>query len=58
MYDLELYSECVWVEILTVAGITMLIGNHYFSLDTKLEVITIFAFLKTFWTLTIFMLFY
>jgi hypothetical protein len=39
-YDLELCSECVWVEIPTADGITVLIGNHYFSPDTKPEVIT------------------
>jgi exonuclease III len=30
-YDLELCSECVWVEIPTADGINTLIGNHYFS---------------------------
>jgi hypothetical protein len=39
-YDLELCSECVWVKIPTADGINMLIGNHYFSPDTKPEVIT------------------
>ncbi|PNF21153.1 hypothetical protein B7P43_G05118, partial [Cryptotermes secundus] len=39
-YDLELCSECVWVEVPTVDGINMLIGNHYFNPDTKPEVIT------------------
>jgi hypothetical protein len=28
-YDLELCSECVWVEIPSADGISMLIGNHY-----------------------------
>ncbi|PNF15466.1 hypothetical protein B7P43_G17549 [Cryptotermes secundus] len=39
-YDLELCSECVWVEVPSADGINMLIGNHYFSPYTKLEVIT------------------
>jgi hypothetical protein len=39
-YDLELYSECVWIEIPTADGISMLIGNHYFSPETKPEVIS------------------
>jgi hypothetical protein len=44
-------SECVWVEIPTADGISMLIGNHYFSPDTKLEVIAeLFNILKTPWT--------
>jgi hypothetical protein len=30
-YDLELCSECVWVEIPAANGISMLTGNHYFS---------------------------
>jgi hypothetical protein len=39
-YDLELCSECIWVEIPTADGISILIGNHYFPPDTKPEVIT------------------
>jgi hypothetical protein len=39
-YDLELCSECVWVEIPTADVISMLIGNNYFTPDTKPEVIT------------------
>jgi hypothetical protein len=39
-YDLELCSECVWVEIPTADGISMLTGNHYFSPETEPEVIT------------------
>jgi hypothetical protein len=39
-YDLELCSACVWVEIPTADGINILVGNHYFSPDTKPEVIT------------------
>jgi hypothetical protein len=39
-YELELCSEWVWVEIPTVGGINLLIGNHYFTPGTKLEVIT------------------
>jgi hypothetical protein len=35
-----LCSECVWVEIPAVDGINLLVGNHYFSPDTKLEVIS------------------
>jgi exonuclease III len=38
-YDLELCSECVRVEIPTADDINMLSGNHYFSSDTKPEVI-------------------
>jgi hypothetical protein len=39
-YDLELCSACVWVEIPTAEGISILIGIHYFPPDTKPEVIT------------------
>jgi exonuclease III len=39
-YELELCSECVWVEIPTADGINMYIGNHYVSPDTNPEVIT------------------
>jgi hypothetical protein len=39
-YDLESCSECVWVEVPTDDGINLLVGNHYFSPDTKPEVIT------------------
>jgi exonuclease III len=39
-YGLELCSECVWIQIPTADGISMLIGNHYFSPDTKPKVIT------------------
>ncbi|PNF31813.1 hypothetical protein B7P43_G09329, partial [Cryptotermes secundus] len=38
-YDLELCSECVWVEIPTVDSHNLLIGNHYFSPDTPPGVI-------------------
>ncbi|PNF43033.1 hypothetical protein B7P43_G08782 [Cryptotermes secundus] len=37
--DLESYNECVWVEIPTLDNQNLIIGNHYFSPDTKLEVI-------------------
>jgi hypothetical protein len=33
-YGLELCSECVWVEVPTVDGISMFIDNHYFPPDT------------------------
>jgi hypothetical protein len=39
-YDLELCSECVWDEIPTSDGISILTGNHYFPPDNKPEVIT------------------
>jgi hypothetical protein len=41
-YDLLNCFECasVWVEFLAVDGINMFSGNHYFSPDTKVEVIT------------------
>jgi hypothetical protein len=46
--DLESLEECVWVEIPTNDGLNLLIGNHYFSPDTKPEVITnYFRFLET-----------
>jgi hypothetical protein len=38
--DMELYSECLWVEIPTVDGLSMLIGNRYFSSGIKPEVIS------------------
>jgi hypothetical protein len=58
-YDLEFCFECVCVEIHIFDGINLLVGNHYFSPDTKPEVITdYFAIVKTLWTLTILTLFY
>jgi hypothetical protein len=36
-YDLEFYDECVWVEIPTLVGLNLLIGNHYFPPNTKPE---------------------
>jgi hypothetical protein len=41
-YDLELCSECVWVEVPTADGISILTGNHYFAPDTKPDVITVY----------------
>jgi hypothetical protein len=35
--DLELCEECVWVEIPTLDGFNLLIGNHYFPPDAKPE---------------------
>jgi hypothetical protein len=35
--DLEFCEECVWVEIPTLDGFNLLIGNHYFSPDCKPE---------------------
>jgi hypothetical protein len=46
-YELELYSECVWVEIPIADGINLFPGNHYISSDIKPEVITICTILKT-----------
>jgi hypothetical protein len=39
-YDLELYDECVWVQLPTLDSLNLLIGNQYFPPDTKPEVIT------------------
>jgi hypothetical protein len=36
-YDLEYCDECVWVEIPTLDGFNLLIGNHYFPPDAKPE---------------------
>jgi hypothetical protein len=36
-YDLEYCDECVWVEISTLDGLNLLIGNHYFPPDSKPE---------------------
>jgi hypothetical protein len=32
-YDLQLYEECIWVEISTQNGRSLLTGNHYFPPD-------------------------
>jgi hypothetical protein len=46
-YDLEFYDECVWVEIPTLDRLNLLIGNHYFPLDTKPEnIVSYFRFLE------------
>jgi hypothetical protein len=37
--DLELVEECMWVEIPTVDGINLLIGNHYFASDIAVDTI-------------------
>jgi hypothetical protein len=39
-YDLQFYEECVWVEISTQNGRSLLIGNHYFPPDIKLELMS------------------
>jgi hypothetical protein len=39
-HDLESYDEFVWNEIPILEDINLLIGNHYFSHDTKPEVFT------------------
>jgi hypothetical protein len=39
-YDLQLYDECVWLELPTMDSLNLLIGNHYFPPDTKPEFIT------------------
>jgi hypothetical protein len=38
-YDLELTSECVWIEIPLPDGFNLLVGNHYFSPNTDIRVI-------------------
>jgi hypothetical protein len=46
-YDLEYCDECVWIEIPTLDGLNLLIGNHYFPPDVKPENITnYFRFLE------------
>jgi hypothetical protein len=58
-YDLEIYSECVRVEITIGEGKNFLTDKHYFSPDIKRKLLlTIFATLKIFWTVTIFRLLY
>jgi exonuclease III len=37
-YDLQFYEECVWFEISTQNGRSLLIGNHYFPPDIKSEI--------------------
>jgi hypothetical protein len=37
--DLEYFQECVFVEIAITYGCNLLIGNHYFSHDCKVDVI-------------------
>ena len=32
-YDLQSYEECVWIELTTLSGENLLIGNHYFPPD-------------------------
>jgi exonuclease III len=38
-YDLELTSECVWIEIPLPGGFSLLVGNHYFSPNSDVKVI-------------------
>jgi hypothetical protein len=38
-FDLELTSECVWIEILLPDGFNLLVGNHYFSPNTDTRII-------------------
>jgi hypothetical protein len=37
--DLEYFQECVWVEITVTDGRNLLIGNHYFAPDTKVDIV-------------------
>jgi hypothetical protein len=37
--DLEFFQECVWVEITVTDGRNLLIGNHYFSPDMKVDIV-------------------
>jgi hypothetical protein len=37
-HDLESCDECVWVEIPTPNCLNLLIGNHYFPPNIKLEI--------------------
>jgi hypothetical protein len=39
--DLELFQECFWVEITLTDGRNLLIGNHYFAPDVKVDIIKI-----------------
>jgi hypothetical protein len=34
-FDLQIYEECVWVEVPAVDGESLLISNHYFPPDTS-----------------------
>jgi hypothetical protein len=38
-YDLELTSECVWIEMSLPYGFNLLVGNHYFLPNTDVKVI-------------------
>jgi hypothetical protein len=37
-YDLKLTNECVWIEIPILDGFNLLVGNHYFPLNTVVKV--------------------
>jgi hypothetical protein len=37
--DLEYFKKCVWVEITVTGGRRLLIGNHYFAPDVKVDII-------------------
>jgi exonuclease III len=44
-HDLEYCDECVWIEIPTLDGLNLLIGNHYFPLTLNLKtLLTTFDF--------------
>jgi hypothetical protein len=48
-HNLEYCEECVWVEIPTLDGFNLLIGNHYFPPDAKSEnIATYFRFLENY----------
>jgi hypothetical protein len=38
-YDLELTSECVWIEIPLLDGFNLLVGNHNFSPNIDIKVV-------------------
>jgi hypothetical protein len=46
-HDLQYYDECVWVEIPTQNGLSLLVGNHYFPPVTKTDsILQYYSFLE------------
>jgi hypothetical protein len=45
--NLNFFQECVWIEITVTDGRDLLIGNHYFAPDIKVDIIkSYFNFLE------------
>jgi hypothetical protein len=51
--DLESWDECVWIEVPTLDGLNLLIGNLYFAPDTKPEAISNYLTASMVWWLAL-----